>query len=130
MTKNPSRLVASGPGVACRCRFEASAGRWACFMPGCVVVVAAAAQTPVCRALVLPASCCSYQAVVCLPNIPRTLVLPLPPNPPFTNRSAPPCSLPSPQWNAKVYETKAACQQVYNAARPVLAAIHDVPLEG
>lgn len=34
------------------------------------------------------------------------------------------------QWNAKVYETKASCQQVYNAARPVLAAIHDAPLDG
>lgn len=41
----------------------------------------------------------------------------------------PPRTPPPLQWSAKVYETKAGCLAVYNAARPVLAAIHDAPLE-
>lgn len=34
-----------------------------------------------------------------------------------------------PQWASKACDVREACVRVYTAARPVLAAIHDAPLQ-
>ena len=33
------------------------------------------------------------------------------------------------QWSSKAFEVREACTKIYNAARAVLSAIHDVKLE-
>lgn len=53
------------------------------------------------------------------------------PSPQLTKTHLPSLSplLPHSQWGAKALDAKAACVAVYDAARPVLAAIHDAPLQ-